>query len=137
MAVVGVMRCPANHAANDSAEEVAFIREWAAATSWDSTRESLLAEGHCPACPGTERLQSGTAVLVGRQHSTGRCPVLRGGVDHRRQARLDVPRHRKADLHARNLITPPIGGRPALALGMTSGGAGTIGPIERRGRSAF
>ena len=59
MAVVGVMRCPANHAANDSAEEVAFIREWAAATSWDSTRESLLAEGHCPACPGTERLQPG------------------------------------------------------------------------------
>ena len=54
MAVVGVMRCPANHAANDSAEEVAFIREWAAATSWDGIRESLLAEGHCPACPGTE-----------------------------------------------------------------------------------
>jgi hypothetical protein len=74
MAVVGVMRCPANHAANDSAEEVAFIREWAAATSWDSTRETLLAEGHCPACPGTERLQPGTAILVGRQHSTGRCP---------------------------------------------------------------
>ena len=74
MAVVGVMRCPANHAANDSAEEVAFIREWAAATSWDSTRESLLAEGHCPACPGTERLQPGTAILVGRQRSTGRCP---------------------------------------------------------------
>jgi hypothetical protein len=67
MAVVGVMRCPANHAANDSAEEVAFIREWAAATSWDSTRESLLAEGHCPACPGTERLQPGTAILVGRR----------------------------------------------------------------------
>jgi hypothetical protein len=54
--------------------EVAFIREWAAATSWDSIRESLLAEGHCPACPGTERLQPGTTVLVGRQHSTGRCP---------------------------------------------------------------
>ena len=71
MAVVGVMRCPANHAANDSAEEVAFIREWAAATSWDSTRERLLAEGHCPACPGTERLQPGTTVLVGRQPSTG------------------------------------------------------------------
>ena len=74
MAVVGVMRCPANHAANDSAEEVTFIREWAAATSWDRTRESLLAEGHCPACPGTERLQPGTTELVGRQHSTGRCP---------------------------------------------------------------
>ena len=25
------MRCPANHAANDAAAEVAFIREWAAA----------------------------------------------------------------------------------------------------------
>ena len=74
MAVVVVMRCPANHAANDAATEVAFIREWAAATSWDSTRESLLAEGRCPACPGTERLQPGTTVLVGRQHSTGRCP---------------------------------------------------------------
>jgi hypothetical protein len=47
MAVVSVMRCPANHAANDSAAEVTFIREWATATSWDSTRESLLAEGHC------------------------------------------------------------------------------------------
>ena len=31
--------------------------------------------------------------------------MLRRGVDHRRRARLDVPRHRKADLHARNLIT--------------------------------
>ena len=67
---MGVMRCPANHAANDSAEEVAFIREWAAATSWDGTRESLLAERRCPACPGTERLQPGTTVLVGRRHST-------------------------------------------------------------------
>ena len=75
MAVVGVMHCPANHAANDSAAEVTFIREWAAATSWESIRESLLAEGHCPACPGTERLQPGTTVLVGRQHSTGRCPA--------------------------------------------------------------
>ena len=74
MAVVGLMSCPAHHAANDSAAEVAFIREWATARSWDSTRESLLAKGHCPACPGTERLQPGTAVLVGRQHSTGRCP---------------------------------------------------------------
>jgi hypothetical protein len=68
------MRCPANHAANDSAEEVAFIREWAAATSWGIIGKSLLAEGHCPACPGTERLQPGTTVLVGRRHSTGRCP---------------------------------------------------------------
>ena len=73
--IVGsVMRCPANHAANDSAEEVAFIREWDTATSWDSTRESLLTEGHCPACPGTERLQPETTVLAGRQHNTGRCP---------------------------------------------------------------
>jgi hypothetical protein len=71
MAAVGIMRCPANHAANDAAGEVAFIREWAAATSWDSIRESLLAEGRCP---GTERLQPGTTVLVGRRHSTGRCP---------------------------------------------------------------
>ena len=38
------------------------------------TSDALLAEGHCPACPGTERLQPGTTVLVGRQHSTGRCP---------------------------------------------------------------
>jgi hypothetical protein len=74
MAVVSVMRCPAHHAANDSAAEVAFIREWATATLWDSTRESLLAKGHCPACPGTERLQPGTTVLVGGQHNTGRCP---------------------------------------------------------------
>jgi hypothetical protein len=75
MAVVSVMRCPANHAANDSAAEVTFIREWATATSWDSTRESLLAEGHCPACPGAERLQPGTTVLVDRrQHDTGCCP---------------------------------------------------------------
>ena len=96
MAVVGVMRCPANHAANDSAEEVAFIREWAAATSWDSTRESLLAEGHCPAPSGCSR---------GRRYwsagSPARAlPMLRRGVDHRRRARLDVPRHRKADLPA-------------------------------------
>jgi hypothetical protein len=34
MAVVGVMRCPANHATDDSAGKVAFIREWATATSW-------------------------------------------------------------------------------------------------------
>ncbi|MGE5695710.1 MAG: hypothetical protein ACM4D3_10895 [Candidatus Sericytochromatia bacterium] len=71
---MGVMRCPANHAANDSAEEVSFIREWAAATSWDSIHEILLAAGHCPACPGTERLQPETRELLGRQHSTGRCP---------------------------------------------------------------
>ena len=96
MAVVGVMRCPANHAANDWAEEVAFIREWAAATSWDSIRESLLAEGHCPACPGTERLQPGTTVRsAATQHAA--LPMLRRGVDHRLRARLDVPRHRKAD----------------------------------------
>ena len=47
----------------------------------------------------------------------GALPVLRGGMDHRQRARLDVPRHRKANLHARNLIVSPSGGRLALALG--------------------
>ena len=36
-----VMRCPANHAANLSAEEVAFIREWAQLRHGAVTREPV------------------------------------------------------------------------------------------------
>jgi len=105
MAVVGVMRCPANHAANDSAEEVAFIREWAAATSWDSYPRKPARRRPLPRLPRHRAAAAGDDGTGRQAAQHGALPMLRRGVDHRRRARLDVPRHRKADLHARNLIT--------------------------------